>query len=71
MSDKVLTERESDVIRMRFGIGIADDMTLQQIGYAIGVTKERVRQIEASALDKLRTSSRYERLRSFGEGLCQ
>jgi RNA polymerase primary sigma factor len=68
MSSKVLTDRESDVIRMRFGIGIADEMTLQQIGDAIGVTKERARQIEASALDKLRTSSRYERLRSFGEG---
>ena len=68
---QVLSDREAEVIRMRFGIGIADEMTLQQIGDAIGVTRERVRQIEASALSKLRNSSRYERLRSFGEGPCQ
>ena len=49
-----LTPREAKILRMRFGIDDANDRTLEEIGRAFGVTRERVRQIEAQALAKLR-----------------
>ncbi|MHB1680392.1 MAG: RNA polymerase sigma factor RpoD [bacterium] len=60
-----LTEREEKVLRMRFGIGIKSDHTLEEVGQEFGVTRERIRQIEAKALRKLRHPSRSKRLKSF------
>jgi RNA polymerase primary sigma factor len=60
-----LTERESKVLRMRFGIGLNTDHTLEEVGKQFDVTRERIRQIEAKALRKLRHPSRSEKLRSF------
>lgn len=62
---EMLTPREAQVIRMRFGIGRKSDHTLQEIGCAFHVTRERIRQIEAKALQKLRHSSRSKRLETF------
>ncbi len=60
-----LTTRESKVLRMRFGIELNTDHTLEEVGKQFDVTRERIRQIEAKALRKLRHPSRSERLRSF------
>ncbi len=60
-----LTERESKVLRMRFGIGMNTDHTLEEVGKQFDVTRERIRQIEAKALRKLRHPSRSEKLRSY------
>ncbi len=60
-----LTEREEKVLRMRFGIGRKSDHTLEEVGQEFGVTRERIRQIEAKALRKLRHTSRSKRLKSF------
>ena len=60
-----LTPREEKVLRMRFGIGEKSDHTLEEVGQDFEVTRERIRQIEAKALRKLRHPSRSERLRSF------
>jgi RNA polymerase primary sigma factor len=60
-----LTPREERVIRMRFGIGIGSDHTLEQVGQQFSVTRERIRQIEAKALRKLKHPSRSGALRSF------
>ena len=60
-----LTPREAKVLRMRFGIGMNTDHTLEEVGKQFDVTRERIRQIEAKALRKLRPPSRSERLRSF------
>ncbi len=60
-----LTAREAKVLRMRFGIGMNTDHTLEEVGKQFDVTRERIRQIEAKALRKLRHPSRSERLRSF------
>jgi RNA polymerase primary sigma factor len=60
-----LTARESKVLRMRFGIDMNTDHTLEEVGKQFDVTRERIRQIEAKALRKLRHPSRSERLRSF------
>ncbi len=57
-----LPERQADVIRMRFGIGRASDMTLEEIGQIYGVTRERIRQIEAKGLDRLSHPGRKRRL---------
>lgn len=57
--------REAQVLRMRFGIGMPSDHTLEEVGRQFGVTRERIRQIEAKALRKLRHPSRSETLRSF------
>uniref|UniRef100_UPI0040473B62 sigma-70 family RNA polymerase sigma factor n=1 Tax=Yoonia sp. TaxID=2212373 RepID=UPI0040473B62 len=57
-----LPEREADVIRMRFGIGRDADMTLEEIGQIYGVTRERIRQIEAKGLDRLSHPGRKRRL---------
>jgi RNA polymerase primary sigma factor len=62
---KSLTAREEKVLRMRFGIGERRDHTLEEIGQDFDVTRERIRQIEAKALRKLRHPSRSKQLRSF------
>jgi RNA polymerase primary sigma factor len=70
-TDKVLatlSPREERVLRLRFGIGQAHDHTLEEVGHNFEVTRERIRQIEAKALRKLRHASRSKRLRAFIEG---
>jgi RNA polymerase primary sigma factor len=62
-----LTSREAKVLRMRFGIDMNTDHTLEEVGKQFDVTRERIRQIEAKALRKLRHPSRSEKLRSFLE----
>src|ERR1700735_4869515 len=62
-----LTAREERVLRMRFGIGMNTDHTLEEVGQQFSVTRERIRQIEAKALRKLRHPSRSKRLKSFVE----
>ena len=64
---ETLTQREAKVLRMRFGIGMNTDHTLEEVGKQFDVTRERIRQIEAKALRKLRHPSRSEHLRSFLE----
>ena len=64
---ETLTPREAKVLRMRFGIGMNTDHTLEEVGKQFDVTRERIRQIEAKALRKLRHPSRSEHLRSFLE----
>ena len=63
-----LTPREEQVLRLRFGIGEKSDHTLEEVGQQFAVTRERIRQIEAKALRKLRHPSRSKRLKSFVEG---
>lgn len=63
-----LTPREEKVLRMRFGIGEKSDHTLEEVGQDFFVTRERIRQIEAKALRKLRHSSRARLLKSFVDG---
>ncbi len=65
---KTLTWREEKVLRMRFGIGEKSDHTLEEVGQGFEVTRERIRQIEAKALRKLRHPSRSKQLKSFIEG---
>jgi RNA polymerase primary sigma factor len=60
-----LTPREERIIRMRFGIGMNKDHTLEEVGQQFSVTRERIRQIEAKALRKLKHPSRSRILRSF------
>ena len=60
-----LTPREQRILRMRFGIGDAADHTLEEIGKEFGVTRERIRQIEAKALEKLRHPARAHKLATF------
>ena len=60
-----LTGREEKVLRMRFGIGLQSDHTLEEVGQQFAVTRERIRQIEAKALRKLKHPSRSRKLRSF------
>lgn len=62
-----LTPREEKVLRMRFGIGERSDHTLEEVGRDFAVTRERIRQIEAKALRKLRHPSRAKKLRSFAD----
>jgi RNA polymerase primary sigma factor len=62
-----LTPREEKVLRMRFGIGESSDHTLEEVGQDFSVTRERIRQIEAKALRKLRHPSRSKRLKAFVE----
>ena len=62
---KALTDREAKVLRMRFGIGMNTDHTLEEVGRQFSVTRERIRQIEAKALRKLRHPARSRQLRSF------
>ena len=63
-----LTPREAKVLRMRFGIEMSNDHTLEEVGKQFDVTRERIRQIEAKALRKLRHPSRSDKLKSFLEG---
>lgn len=65
----VLTPREETIIRKRFGIGDDQDHTLEEVGQDFGVTRERIRQLEAKALGKLRQASSRERLRVFVESV--
>ena len=60
-----LTPREEKVLRMRYGIEIACDHTLEEVGQCFAVTRERIRQIEAQALKKLRHPARSHELQSF------
>ena len=64
---QTLTPREEKVLRKRFGIGESTDHTLEEVGQDFEVTRERIRQIEAKALRKLRHPSRSKRLKSFVE----
>ena len=64
---KTLTPREEKVIKMRFGVGEGSEHTLEEVGRDFAVTRERIRQIEAKALRKLRHPSRSRKLRSFLE----
>ena len=63
-----LTPREERVIKMRFGVGEGSEHTLEEVGQSFAVTRERIRQIEAKALRKLRHPSRSRRLKPFLEG---
>lgn len=62
---KSLTEREAKVLKMRFGLGDGNEHTLEEVGHQFKVTRERIRQIESKALQKLRHPSRSRKLRSF------
>jgi RNA polymerase primary sigma factor len=62
---KCLTDREAEVLMMRFGLGSGNEHTLEEIGQRFKVTRERIRQIEAKALRKLKNSSRTRKLKSF------
>ena len=62
---KTLTPREEKVIKMRFGIDVASEHTLEEVGKDFSVTRERIRQIEVKALRKLRHPSRSKKLESF------
>ena len=65
---QTLTPREERVIKMRFGVGDGSEHTLEEVGQSFAVTRERIRQIEAKALRKLRHPSRSRKLRAFLEG---
>jgi RNA polymerase primary sigma factor len=65
---KSLTEREAKVLKMRFGLSAGNEHTLEEVGLQFKVTRERIRQIEAKALRKLKHPSRSQKLRSFTNG---
>ena len=65
---KTLTPREEKVIKLRFGLEDGSEHTLEEVGHSFEVTRERIRQIEAKALRKLRHPSRSRSLRTFLEG---
>ena len=62
---RTLTSREEKVIKMRFGLEDGSEHTLEEVGQCFAVTRERIRQIEAKALRKLRHPSRSSKLKSF------
>ena len=64
---ETLTEREKKVLRLRFGLNDGRARTLEEVGQFFGVTRERIRQIEAKALRKLRHPTRSKKLRDFLE----
>ncbi|MBK6314653.1 MAG: RNA polymerase sigma factor RpoD [Blastocatellia bacterium] len=66
---KTLTPREEKVIKMRFGVGDGSEHTLEEVGQSFAVTRERIRQIEAKALRKLRHPSRSRKLKAFLDGV--
>jgi RNA polymerase primary sigma factor len=61
----VVSRREERVLRMRFGIGMNSDHTLEEVGQQFSVTRERIRQIEAKALRKLKHPTRARKLKTF------
>jgi RNA polymerase primary sigma factor len=63
-----LSAREEKILRMRFGIGESRNYTLEEVGHSFKLTRERIRQIESKALEKLRASRRRNPLFSFVEG---
>ncbi|MCA9544385.1 MAG: hypothetical protein KC613_08340 [Myxococcales bacterium] len=63
-----LTPREAKVLRLRFGIGVRSDHTLEEVGRVFDLTRERIRQIEAQAIRKLRQAHRSSALRTYYEG---
>jgi RNA polymerase primary sigma factor len=63
-----LSPREAKVLRLRFGIGVRSDHTLEEVGQVFELTRERIRQIEAQAIRKLRQAHRTGALRAFYEG---
>ncbi|MGB7435366.1 MAG: sigma-70 family RNA polymerase sigma factor, partial [Candidatus Acidiferrum sp.] len=65
---KTLSPREEKIIRMRFGMEDGSEHTLEEVGQTFSVTRERIRQIEAKALRKLRHSSRSSKFRVFVQG---
>ncbi len=65
---ETLTPREDRILRMRFGIGMNTNHTLEEVGQQFSLTRERIRQIQAKALRKLKHPSRSRRLRSFLDG---
>ena len=65
MLSKILTDQEKHVVTLRFGFGVKDAMTLQEVGDNLGVTRERIRQIEHKALKKLRGHPRLKYLRDY------
>ncbi len=66
---RTLTPREERVIKMRFGLEDGSEHTLEEVGQSFQVTRERIRQIEAKALRKLRHPSRSRKLKAFVEGV--
>jgi len=60
-----LTAREAKVLRMRFGINMNTDHTLEEVGKTVDVTRERIRQIEAKALEKVKTSFQVRAIKMF------
>jgi RNA polymerase primary sigma factor len=66
---QTLTPREAKVLRLRFGIGVRSDHTLEEVGQVFDLTRERIRQIEAQAIRKLRQTHRNASLRAYYEGL--
>ena len=64
-----LTAREAKVLRMRFGIDMTSDHTLEEVGRQLDVTRERIRQIESKAIRKLKHPSRADKLRTYVEAL--
>ncbi|HHF51344.1 MAG TPA: sigma-70 family RNA polymerase sigma factor, partial [Candidatus Aminicenantes bacterium] len=64
---KTLTQREAKVLKMRFGLGDGNEHTLEEVGQQFKVTRERIRQIEAKALRKLKHPTRSKKLQSFIE----
>lgn len=64
---ETLTDREDKVIRMRYGLDGNEPMTLEEVGQEFNVTRERVRQIQAKAIRKMRSPSRFKKLKEFYE----
>jgi RNA polymerase primary sigma factor len=64
-----LTPREAKVLRMRYGVEMSTDYTLEEVGKQFDVTRERIRQIEAKAMNKLRHPSRSDTLKTFLENI--
>ena len=64
-----LTPREAKVLRLRFGIGVRSDHTLEEVGQVFDLTRERIRQIEAQAIRKLRQNNRSGSLKSFFDSI--